>query len=161
MARRIEIKFEKRGVSCVAELLDDLAPRTCEAMWQSMPLGADAFHARYANHEVYTLVPPFADPELGLENPTILPIPGDVVYMFFPPGVLPNPDVPEASYSKGVVDLALFYDRDNFLFSPMTGPMPANRFATITENFEEMAQACDNVWREGSVGERLVFWRLE
>ena len=33
MARQIEVTFAKRGVRCVAELLEDLAPRTCEAVW--------------------------------------------------------------------------------------------------------------------------------
>lgn len=158
MARCIEIKFEKRGVSCVAELLDDLAPRTCEALWQALPQGDQAYHARFAQHEVYTLVRPFAEEELGLENPCIIPIPGDVLYFFFPPGVV---YVKEAAYSNGVVDLAVFYGRDNFLFSPITGPCPGNRFATIIENFEGMAKACDNVWREGFAGEKLVFSRVE
>jgi len=35
------------------------------------------------------------------------------------------------------------------------------RFATITENFEEVVRACDNIWREGFAGERLIFRRLE
>ena len=141
MARRIEIILEKRGVSCIAELLDGLAPKTCEAVWQALPQGDNAFHARYANHEVYTLVSPFADPEPGLENPTILPIPGDVLYFFFPQGTIPIPDVRDAAYSTGMVDLAIFYDRNNFLFSPTTGPVPGNHFATITQNLEEMSQA--------------------
>ena len=161
MARRIEIALEKRGVSCIAELLDNLAPKTCDAVWQALPQGDNAFHARYANHEVYTLVSPFADPEPGLENPTILPIPGDVLYFFFPRGTIPIPDVRDAAYSTGMVDLAIFYDRDNFLFSPTTGPVPGNRFATITQNLEGMAQACDNIWREGFVGEKLVYRRME
>ena len=84
MARYIEVTLTKRGVSCVAELLDDLAPKTCEAVWQALPQEGDAFHAKFANNEVYTLVPPFASEDIGLENPTILPIPGDLLYFFFP-----------------------------------------------------------------------------
>ena len=41
------------------------------------------------------------------------------------------------------------------------GPVPGNRFAEVTENLEEMAEACNSVWREGFVGERLAFRRLE
>ncbi len=70
MARYIQLTLVKRKVSCTALLLDDLAPRTCEAVWQSLPLGDDAFHAKYASNEVYTLIPPFAAEEPGLENPT-------------------------------------------------------------------------------------------
>ena len=60
MARYIEVTLKKRGVSCVAQLLDDLAPKTAEAVWGALPQEGDAFHAKFANNEVYTLVPPFA-----------------------------------------------------------------------------------------------------
>lgn len=160
MARYIEVTLTKRGVGCVAELLDDLAPKTCEAVWQALPQEGDAFHAKFANNEVYTLVPPFASDEIGLENPTILPIPGDLLYFFFPPGMITRPDVLDVAARTGLVDLAIFYGRDNFLFSPTTGAVPGNRFAMVTENLEEMAKACDSVWRKGFVGERLAFRRL-
>ncbi|MBO0828270.1 MAG: DUF3830 family protein, partial [Streptosporangiales bacterium] len=38
MARFIEISLDKRGVKCVARLLDDRAPRTAEAVWNALPL---------------------------------------------------------------------------------------------------------------------------
>ena len=161
MPRHIEVILKKRRVHCVARLLDDLAPKTCEAVWQALPQEGNAFHAKYANHEVYTLLPPFASPEPGLENPTLLPIPGDICYFYFPPGIVTIPDVREIAQRTGIVDLAIFYGRDNFLFSPATGPVPGNLFATVIENFEAMASACDNIWREGFAGERLLFRRLE
>src|SRR5215468_7755981 len=77
MPRRMEIFFRKRNVRAVATLLDDAAPRTCEALWESLPLEGDVFHAKWANCEVYTLVPPLKS-EPGRENQTVYPIPGDV-----------------------------------------------------------------------------------
>ena len=41
------------------------------------------------------------------------------------------------------------------------GLVPGNRFAEVTENLEEMVEACNSVWREGFAGERLAFRRLE
>ena len=161
MARKIEVVLEKRGVRCVADLLEEDAPKTCEAVWSALPQGGQAYHAKFASNEVYTLVPPFANPEPGPENQTIMPIPGDVMYFYFPPGVVKFPDVAEYSGNLGVIDLAIFYGRNNYLFSPATGPLPGNVFATITENFEAMAKACDTIWREGFVGEKLVYRRLE
>ena len=161
MPKEIEIHLEKRGVSCRAELLEDLAPRTCDAIWRSLPQGGDAFHAKYASNEVYTLVPPFAAEEPGLENPTMTPIAGDLLYFYFPPGLVALPEVKETADKKGVVDLAIFYARDNFLFSPTMGPTPGTRFGAITENLEEMVAACVDVWRNGFAGERLLFSRLE
>ena len=161
MGRKLEVVLEKRGVRCVADLLEEEAPRTCEAVWRALPQGGQAYHAKFASNEVYTLVPPFADPEPGQENPTIMPIPRDLMYFYFPPGQVSFPDVADYAGTLGVIDLAIFYGRDNYLFSPATGPMPGNVYGTITENFEEMARACDSIWREGFAGERLVYSRLE
>ena len=60
MARRIRITFEKHDVHAVAELIDDAAPLTAEAFWNALPLSGDAYHAKWANNEVYILTPPFA-----------------------------------------------------------------------------------------------------
>lgn len=166
MARRIEIILEKRQVSCVAELLDDLAPRTCAAVWDALPLSGDVFHAKYARNEIYTLVPAFADEEPGRENPTITPIPGDVAYFSFE-----NWQLATTSHGYGsdaehlktpmIIDLALFYERNNLLLNPDYGWVPANIFATITEGLAEIAKASDDMWRRGFEGESLAFRRLE
>ena len=60
MSRFMKIALERRGVSCVAQLLDKDAPRTCDAVWEALPLGGDAYHAKYARNEVYTMVERFA-----------------------------------------------------------------------------------------------------
>lgn len=161
MGRKIEIVLEKRRIRCVAELLEQQAPKTCEAVWRALPQGGQAYHAKFASNEVYTLVPAFADPEPGMENPTITPIPGEVMYFHVPAGQVKLPDVADFAGRVGVIDLAIFYGRNNLLLSPATGLLPGNVFATITENFDAMAAACDNIWREGFAGERLVYKRLE
>lgn len=161
MPRQIELTLTRRNVTCTAELLDDLAPRTCEAIWEALPQEGDAFHAKYASNEVYTLVPPFADPPLPLENPTMTPITGDLLYFYFTPGLIPRPDVRAQSQDTGLVDLAIFYGRDNLLISPQLGPIQGCRFGSVTENLEAMVEACDSIWREGFAGERLRWTRVE
>lgn len=166
MPRLMEIRLEQRGVSCVARLLDEDAPRTCEAVWNALPLTGDAYHAKYARNEVYTFVPSFADPEPGLENPTITPIPGDVCYFSFHSGQLPKRSYGYTEDEAGgdapsVVDMAIFYGRNNLLLNADVGFVPANVFASIVENLDEIAKACNDVWRGGSRGERLSFRRLE
>lgn len=160
MARYIEVILTKRDVRCVAKWLDDVAPKTCEAVWQALPQEGNAFHAKYASHEIYALVLPFAETEPGLEHTTLTPIASDLLYFYLPPGTVYIPEVCDVADQTGVVDLAIFYSRDNFLFSPNVGPIPGNRFATITENLEVIAQAGDNIWREGFAGERLLFRRI-
>lgn len=166
MARYVEIRLEQRGVSCVARLLDDEAPNTCLAVWDALPLGGDAYHAKYARNEVYTFVPSFADPEPGLENPTITPIPGDVCYFSFQAGQLPRKSYgyaedEGAAGGASVVDLAIFYGRNNLLLNADVGFVPANVFASIVENLDEMAAACNDVWRGGSRGEKLTFRQVQ
>ena len=162
MSRRMRITLETRGVSCVARLLDDHAPRTCDAVWEALPLGNDVWHAKYASNEIYCMVPPLGS-EPGLENPTLTPIPGDVCYFSFPTGQFQHSFkvARGIDHLDSVVDLAVFYGRNNFLWDPAVGPVPGNVYATIVEGFEEFAKACDDVYRNGSAGERLSYERAE
>src|SRR5207249_11191516 len=153
--------LEKRGVSCVARLLDEEAPHTCKAVWESLPLGGDAYHAKYARNEVYTLVPRFAAEEPGIENPTVTPIPGDVMYFSFEPWQLPAGSHGYGEQHGPTVDLAIFYGRNNLLLNGDVGWVVGNVYATIVEGLDQMAVACNDVWRAGGVGERLTFARVE
>jgi hypothetical protein len=159
MARKIEIILEKAGVRAVAELLDEDAPLTSEAVWNALPLSGSTYHAKWANNEVYILVPPFAPQEPGKENATVFPIPGDILYLPVPPGTKVPPDMREQARKTGLIDLAIFYGRDNYLLGP-DGHMPGNLFATITEGLKELAAACQNMWRHGHADERMTFRRL-
>jgi hypothetical protein len=163
MARFVRITLEKRGVSCVARLLDAEAPRTCAAVWDALPQGGDVFHAKYARNEVYTMVPRFAPDPVGPENTTVTPIPGDVMYFDFAAGVLDQSYKEAVGIAElpGVVDLAVFYGRNNLLLNADIGWVVGNVWATIVEGLDEMAPACHDVWRSGSVGERLTYQRLE
>ena len=162
MVRYIEIVLEKRDVRCVARLLDEEAPRTAEAVWRALPQAGDVYHAKYATHEIYTLVPIFAEKEPGFEYPTITPIPGDLVYFYIRSGTwVPREATEMDANSHAVIDLAVFYDRNNLLLSPAEGFFPGNVFGTIVKNLEAMKEAGYRIWREGGIGERLIFRRLE
>ena len=164
MTRYIEISLEKRGVTCRARLLDGCAPLTCAAVWAGLPASGDVYHAKYARNEIYTFVPPMTPEALPLENPTITPIPGDVCYFDFAANQLPagsygyDEDLGQGAAGRDrVVDLALFYGRNNLLLNADVGFVPATVFATVTHGLEEMAAAANDVWRSGSVGETLAF----
>lgn len=166
MARHLAIQLPKHDLRCVARLLDEEAPRTCAAIWSALPLAGDVYHAKYARNELYTFVPPVADQPLGHENPTVTPIPGDVVYFEFAAGHLPaatygyNDDEGAAGRDL-VVDLALFYGRNNLLLNGDVGWVPGNVFATIVEGLDDLAAVGNDIWRAGAVGEELRFSRLE
>lgn len=160
MSKFLRISLERRGVSCTAELLEKEAPRSCAAVWDALPLGGEAQHAKYARNEVYTMVPRFA--QVGRENPTVTPIPGDVVLFDFGGGMLDTAFKADQGIDPeaGAIDLAIFYGRNNLLINGDVGWVPGNVYATIVEGLDVMAEACHDVWRSGSVGERLVYERL-
>lgn len=163
MARFMEISLRQRGVAVVARLLDERAPRTCEAIWDALPRAGDAYHAKYARNEIYALVPAFADPEPGPEHTTITPIPGDVVYFGFEPYQLAaaTHGYREQSPGKRLVDLAVFYGRNNLLLNPDFGWVPGNVFASIEEGLEELAVAAQDMWMNGVTGETISFARRQ
>ena len=161
MPRYIEITLRKRGIGCVAALLDEQAPRTCRAVWEALPQEGDVYHAKYASNEFYALVPAFPAEPLGIENGTIVPARGDVAYFYLPAGVRLPADAQADLAGQAVVDLALFYDRNNILLSPSEGYLPGNIFATVVRNLDQVTAAGNDIWRAGAIGERLSFRRLE
>ncbi len=163
MPRHLTITLDSRGVSCTARLLEDEAPRTAAAVWDALPVSSQVFHGKYARNEIYTLVPAFAPVEPGRENTTVTPIPGDLCYFAFPLAEIATPShgYQEAgpAGSELVVDLALFYGRNNLLLNGDQGWVPGNVFGTVVEGLEAMAAACADVWMGGARGETLTLAR--
>lgn len=161
MDRYIEVILTRRNVRCIARMLHEQAPRTCDIIWQALPQEGDVFHAKYASNEIYTLVPDFSDGFAAVENLTITPTVGDLLFFYLRPGSrLPRGAPDTGTTGRGVVDLAVFYDRDNLLLSPCEGFTPGTVFARVVEYMEAMRDAGHSVWREGAVGERLIFRQL-
>lgn len=161
--RYISVTLAQRGVKAVAKLLDDEAPRTANAVWEALPLGGQVYHGKFARNEIYTLLPSFAEAEPGPENTTITPIPGDLCYFTFD-GVLTNPAYGyEVGSAPGehqlLIDLAVFYGRNNLLVNGDVGWVPGNVFGTIVDGLTEFAAACNDVWMGGARGEVLSYAR--
>lgn len=166
MSRHISIRFERRGVGCTARLLDEAAPRTCDAVWDALPVSAPAFHGKYARNEVYGLVTDWDAAEPGPENTTITPIPRDVCWFSFSGDQLGNPAYgyeaeTENRAASRIVDLAIFYGRNNLLINGDQGWVPGNVFAEITDGYDEMVQACHSVWMDGARDETITFARVD
>ncbi|MEV0906150.1 MULTISPECIES: DUF3830 family protein [Streptomyces] len=158
----IEVSLAKRNVHCRAKLLVDRAPLTCAAIWNALPLAGDVYHAKYARNEIYALFPPFAETEPPLENPTVTPIPGDLCYFAFAGTELGTKAYGydrEVRAGTTVVDLALFYERNNLLLNGDVGWVPGIVWGEVTEGLTEMAEACNDLWRSGAAGETLSFRR--
>lgn len=160
--RYIEVSLVKRGITATAKLLDDRAPLTCAAVWSALPLAGDVYHAKYARNEIYALFAPFAENEPPLENPTVTPIPGDLCYFSFAGtqlGTQSHGYDREVRPDTTVVDLALFYERNNLLLNGDVGWVPGTVWAEVTEGLDALAEACNDLWRAGALGETLRFSR--
>lgn len=158
----IEVSLAKRNVHCRAKLLVERAPLTCAAISDALPLIGDVYHAKYARNEIYALFPPFAETEPPLENPTVTPIPGDLCYFAFAGTELGTKAYGydrEVRAGTTVVDLALFYERNNLLLNGDVGWVPGIVWGQVVEGLEEMAEACNDLWRSGAAGESLSFRR--
>ncbi|MEU2713397.1 DUF3830 family protein [Streptomyces sp. NPDC007205] len=160
--RFVTVSLDKRDVHCTARLLTDRAPLTCAAVEEALPLSGDVYHAKYARNEIYALFPPFASTEPPLENPTVTPIPGDLCYFTFAGAELGTTAYGydrEVRPGTTVVDLALFYERNNLLLNGDVGWVPGIVWGQVVEGLETMAEACNDLWRTGAAGETLSFRR--
>lgn len=151
----VRVGLRKRGVSTRLRLRWDRSPRTCAQIVKILPIENQVWHAKYANNEVYTLVPMWGSDPRG-EWRCFYPGPGDLMYLPIEPGFFLPPGSPPMDTTKGLIDIAYFYERGNNLIGP-SGAALGNIFATATsfEELDAMAAACADVWFAGAVGERL------
>jgi len=95
MTKRFQVEVLETGVKAVAELLEEDTPRTCAALWKMLgkPIETNAVHAMWSGREVMAYVPEEnrgdIDPTtIGVENATVYPVAGDVVWAYFPGGMI-------------------------------------------------------------------------
>jgi hypothetical protein len=66
MTKRIEITIE--GVTAVALLLEEKAPRTVAQFWDALPIEDTLRHVRWSGMAGYVLISDLADPSFSFEN---------------------------------------------------------------------------------------------
>lgn len=148
MPKRMVITFVDEGVSAVAELLEDQAPKTCAAVIAELPQGGVAHHATYSGSEVAYIMK--RDIPVPKENATIKVLPGDLCFARFDGGV-------HYGFPDAFSELCWFYDRDTTPSMP-DGPVAPNIFGHFVEGFAEFAAVCRRMRREGV---KNVEFRLE
>ena len=150
--KRIMLFLPKRNIRAVAELYEDVAPKTCKAVWNALPHEGLLIHAIWCGREVHTTLKPTEELKfVPAENQTVYPLPGEIMYGFLPANRI-------RGASEDVCDLAIFYGRDSRIYEPV-GPYPLNHFATIVENLKEFAKASENLLLEGA--ERIVITKIK
>ena len=145
MSRRLKITIPDCEAFCMAELEEELAPKTCEAIWKALPHRGPANHAMWAGHEVMTKLAVTEElKRVPRENITMYPRAGDCLYSYFPPaweGGL-------RGLREPVCDFAIWYGPDSPLYQ-IDGPHPMNHFAVIVEGLNSFAEAAQKILYEG------------
>jgi hypothetical protein len=128
----IELVLRRSGVVARARLLEREAPRTCQLLWDLLPIELESIHAIYSGCELYVVWPWQGDPP-PRENFTACTDAGDLFFYYAP--------WYQAGASPGG-EIAVYYDRDA-VPTGRDGPMAGSLFATIVENRSAFAAACD------------------
>jgi hypothetical protein len=135
----IELILRQRGVVARARLLERAAPRTCQLLWELLPLELESIHAIYSGCELYVVWPWRGDPP-PRENFTACADAGDLFFYYAPwygAGARPSGEI------------ALYYDRDA-IPTGGDGLMAGCLFATIVANRRGFAAACDAMSHQGT-----------
>jgi Protein of unknown function (DUF3830) len=150
-ARFLEIDFPHERVLVRARLLEDLAPRTCAAIWRLAARAPQLLgvHAAFTGRELSVRVPAnLASQVDGLdalppENQTLFPIPGDLIWSQLPPYTW-------TGVAEPLYDLGIFYGRDSRLLLPV-GWLPGTRFAEVLpDDLPALAQLAARSQVEGA-----------
>ncbi len=141
--RRIRISLGDEGVSAVADLLEEDAPITCDAIWNLLPLRVSALHDIWSGHEVLAHL----DDKVQVQPENVLtyiPMPGDIFYYYRPPHYFRG-----APYGRTQsAEIGIVYDRDTRPQGPR-GPEAVNLFATVSSGLDELAHACEQMIYRG------------
>ena len=159
----IRLGLRKRARSTRLRMRPDRSPETCAAVARMLPVESQVYHAKYANNEIYNLVP-LPKPTPPQEWTCLYPGPGDLLFVpastrltggFAGGNTLSGQDLVLDEEGR-LLDFAFFYERGNSLVSPY-GISPSTLFATGTsfDELETFAEACRDVWFSGAAGETM------
>ncbi len=149
MNRRIRISESGSNLRVTCELLDDVAPRSAEFLWQLANTKStfDASHAIWTGPEISCPLPASVLPdglatmEIPEENATSFPDPGELVLASIPAGTVKG--LPPGNF----YDLGIFYGPGGRLLMPF-GWIKANVCARIVPAEFEQAKACIKTIRQ-------------
>lgn len=104
--------FELNGTKAVAEMLDDVVPKTCDAVWKILPVEGMSIHANWASREIMLhlagdkilRLPAEGRPRRGTTAP------GDIVYFWRSPQMSRGKQLAySAQFQRELSEFAIFY----------------------------------------------------
>ena len=148
MAKKIKLTIVELGITALAELMEDDAPKTSDAMWKILgePFECKAKHSIWCGRKITLNVPEanrVIDPaQIPAENRTVYPKTGDLVWNYWPPRAV-------RGFPEGVWDFMVIYGPEAIMKGPL-GQEPCNLFARITQGLEEFSAACSQIRVSGT-----------
>ncbi len=124
--RKIEIILN--GIKAKGILLDRAAPRTCDALWKSLPIKGYVIHASWSG-EMIRYLGAVNIPVSDYENTMCRCVPGNITY---------GPKLKELALAYGLNDFRL-----------PQGPISLSICGMITENLDEFGRMCSRTKLEG------------
>jgi hypothetical protein len=152
MIRRIRIRETGSGLDVGVSLLDELAPRSAEALWQIAGAGGahEAIHAMWTGPEISCPIPAAnlpvrIDPaDLPLENATSYPEQGDIAVIYVAANTW------KGQPSHAFFDVGVFYGTGARLLMPMGWIQASVCGHVVGEDFAAFTAACRSIRRRGA-----------
>ncbi len=152
MTRHVRIREPGSGLDIRVTLLDELAPRSAQALWLIAGLGSchEAIHAMWTGPEISCPIPEAQLPatlelsSLVLENATSYPHEGDVAVLFAPANSW------NGQPAFGFLDIGLFYGRGARLLMPMGWLMASICGRVVAQDMDALQSGCKSIRRRGA-----------
>jgi hypothetical protein len=153
---KLRVELTAMGVEARVTLLARAAPRVSRAIYDALaaPLETETAHACFDGHEVFCFLPPFAEAP-PIENRTMRPHPGDVMFFYAAPNEFACMAEDRLSGGSGAVhELAFMYgevDLRHFWEEGVHGSLVGR----VTAGLDAFASACRRTLDEGRTPLRL------
>ncbi len=130
MTRKLRITIG--GITFIAELLEDEAPKTCEVFLNTVPIRGRAIQARWSGEAVWLPMDEWGI-EVPFENHTSHPSRGDLLY-----------------YPGGISEKEMLIPYGSAIFASRVGQLQGNHFTTIVEGADRLREMGKKVLWEGA-----------
>jgi len=150
MERYLEFVSVDEDYTAVAILLEAEAPKTCDLVWNLLPISAYFTHAIYSGPEVAMILPDYH--EIEPENATAVVLPWEI---FFASLLAKDYKDVQQDFSE----LAFFYDRNT---GPrmLDGLVKVNIFAKFVTGHDQLLETCLRI-RKGEGKKEFLIRRAQ
>ena len=166
-----KVLLELNGTTAVAEMLDDVVPNTCDAIWNILPVEGMSIHANWSSREIMLHLEGDKILRLPAEGPRRrgTTAPGDIIFYWRSPQMSRGKQLAySAQFQRELSEFAIFYGEPSGGGMAADDPVRMGResdlqtqtlFARFVDASPEFRHACEDIRHKGL--QKLVVRRLE